>query len=284
MVRFPTLSKARPRPTISSPSWSLRLSLPPGYDELRREYLFKNLYQSNNLETWRERSDKASITWPKVFTFSRAELLAGTQYESSFLPLEMNHEDKDTALEAQQFFREIRLASFDAAQLNAYVLNYVALTTRDKFMERFGKLPAVCCGLQKLVREMSRAGELSKLQRAVLGCATVDSPGVESGEFMREAAKFWGMAKKEAEKDADEHELVDCIRLLAALRSASSKTGERLGQKQLAELRGALHDADVWSPTKYFTTLDSLKELKELLVTPFMIKIIAEILPILSGQ
>ena len=37
-----------------------------GYDELRREYLFKNLYQSNNLETWRERSDKASITWPKV--------------------------------------------------------------------------------------------------------------------------------------------------------------------------------------------------------------------------
>lgn len=56
-----------------------------------------------------------------MFTFSRAELLAGKQYQSSFLPLEMNHEDKDTALECQEFFREIRLASFDAEQLNAYV-------------------------------------------------------------------------------------------------------------------------------------------------------------------
>jgi hypothetical protein len=96
-----------------------------GYDELRPEYLWKNLFQTNNLEQWR--SDKALkentkinyMCFPKVVVLTRAELLAGTpEYQNSFVPLELDNTEKDEADEALQFFEEIRIAPFNDRSLH----------------------------------------------------------------------------------------------------------------------------------------------------------------------
>ena len=106
----------------------------------------------------------------------------------------------------------------------------MALSSRDAFMDRFGKLPAVSCSFRKLSEALSRNHPLSEQLLAVLRCATVDSPGVASSEFTLGAAQFWRMAEQSVDGDHGNDgndELMACIRMLSALRSASSKSGEQ---------------------------------------------------------
>jgi hypothetical protein len=113
-----------------------------GYDELRPEFLWKNLFQTNNLEQWRSDTalNKANTSnaalnymcFPKVVVLTRAELLAGIpEYQTSFLPLELDNTDKDETNKAFQFFEEIRIAPFNYRSLHHIApCSYLYLSTR----------------------------------------------------------------------------------------------------------------------------------------------------------
>lgn len=118
-----------------------------GYDEMRAEYLFRNLYRMNNLESYRYQGDEDAKSdrsvWPKVFVLCRSELLSGQEkYCQSFYPLETENVCKDEPAEAIQFFDEIRIAPF-SAKFAPYCRMYVALKLRQQFELAFGSFAGI---------------------------------------------------------------------------------------------------------------------------------------------
>lgn len=118
-----------------------------GYDEMRAEYLFRNLYRMNNLESYRyqgeEDTNSDRSVWPKVFVLCRSELLSGQEnYCQSFYPLETENVYKDEPAEAIQFFDEIRIAPF-SAKFAPYCRMYVALKLRQQFELAFGSFAGI---------------------------------------------------------------------------------------------------------------------------------------------
>lgn len=89
-----------------------------GWDELRPEFLWKNLYESNNLEQYRplvsEGGGQGQL--PKLIVFGREEQLTTvTNYQRYFFPFESENPDKDDEVEVKKFFAEIRMAPFGNA-------------------------------------------------------------------------------------------------------------------------------------------------------------------------
>ena len=77
----------------------------------------------------------------QVAILTRAELLAGeTDYARCFVPLESTNEEKNKVDQALTYYEEVRVAPFDATQLDKYIHAYVTLRARLRFEKRFGKL------------------------------------------------------------------------------------------------------------------------------------------------
>ena len=88
-----------------------------GWDELRPEYMWKNLYETNNLEQYRCLNDDESHgEFPKMVIFGREEQLTTTnKYQQYFYPFEPENEAKDEEDGVKRFFAEIRMAPFGDA-------------------------------------------------------------------------------------------------------------------------------------------------------------------------
>jgi hypothetical protein len=84
------------------------------YDELRPDFLWKNLWLSNNLD--RYRSPEKSCRGPKVLITSRSELFSGEEsknYLKYFCPIVKAGENKRDEAMAMSFLDELRFVGFD---------------------------------------------------------------------------------------------------------------------------------------------------------------------------
>ncbi|KAK3267153.1 hypothetical protein CYMTET_24275 [Cymbomonas tetramitiformis] len=264
------------------------------YDELKPQFQFTNLYVSNSLEQFR-RQDHAqdgkaspSPSWvgPKVIITSRTELLKRNKpYASSFVPLEMDNEDKCNENLAMGFFLELRIVSFEN-KLDAYMHAKVALEVQQAFQLRVGALVPVseeaALGVFEAARKaLGVSGDSEECECIKAVCLSVAVAG--GGEVLPErltqlnnnsmklptdgALPFYEMALvlatalKELPADLDK-----CLRAFA-------REQARLGQEER-----------IWQHADYRQTFDGIPELQELTTTPFMVEIVTEILPQLDAM
>jgi hypothetical protein len=107
-----------------------------GYDEMKSECLFKNLYTANNLEQYRSRSG-AGLGDPKVIISTRTELLSqNAHYERSFTPVT---DGVGGGARAASGMLELRMGKFHD-KLQTYVHAHVALQLRREWEKRVGAL------------------------------------------------------------------------------------------------------------------------------------------------
>ncbi|KAK3257794.1 hypothetical protein CYMTET_33130, partial [Cymbomonas tetramitiformis] len=261
------------------------------YDKMPQEFEFKNLWMTNSLEQYRApqqiTSDAlAASAYPKMIITSRTELLMRTvQYASSFVPLEMDNNDKCDESKAMGFFLELRIVSFEN-KLDAYMHAKVALEVRRAFQLRVGALAPVSEEAARGLFEAARrafgvSGDSAECECVKATCLAVAVTG--GGEVPLErltqfnngskklptdgALPFYQMALvlatalKESPADLDK-----CLRVFAGEQA-------RLGQEER-----------IWQHADYRMTFDVIPELRELTTTPFMVEIVTEILPQLDAM
>ncbi|KAK3280123.1 hypothetical protein CYMTET_12024, partial [Cymbomonas tetramitiformis] len=262
------------------------------YDELKPQFQFTNLYVSNSLEQFRRQElaqdGKASPTprWagPKVIITSRTELLMrNKQYAISFVPLEMDTNDKCDESKAMGFFLELRIVSFEN-KVDAYMHAKVALEVRRAFQLRVGALVPVSDeaaeGLSKTARLELRLNDVSAkcveaacLAVAVAGGGEVPQERLTQLQSLRTevpsdvARPFYQMALVLA--TALKESPVDLNKCLAAFADEQARMGK---------------EERIWQHADYRRTFDVIPELQELTTTPFMVEIVTEILPQLEAM
>ncbi|KAK3264309.1 hypothetical protein CYMTET_26943 [Cymbomonas tetramitiformis] len=264
------------------------------YDELKPQFQFTNLYVSNSLEQFR-RQDHAqdgkaspSSSWvgPKVIVTSRTELLMrDKQYANSFVPLEMDNEDKCDDNKAMGFFLELRIVSFEN-KLDAYMHAKVALEVRRAFQLRVGALAPVseeaARGLFEAARKaLEVSGDSAECECVEATCLAVAVTG--GGEVPPERLTQLNNASKKLPTDGALPFYQMALVLATALKELPADldkclrafAGEqaRLGQEE-----------QIWQHADYRRTFDVIPELQELTTTPFMVEIVTEILPQLDAM
>ncbi|KAK3274430.1 hypothetical protein CYMTET_17386 [Cymbomonas tetramitiformis] len=287
------------------------LLLLDAYDELPQQYLFKNLYMSNNLEQFRaqpaargpgsdpaaaegggERAPGASV-FPKVIITTRTELLArGGAYEQAFFPVEPDDNSEASRAAAEKSFLELRLAPFDE-QVNEYIHAKVALEVRQKLGKQFGAFQPLSKQAAKALEEDVKSkkqaakeleeGVKSKFNMLVhAACQAVTSPSevsnVEHGDAQH-VEQVLASVPAEVAHEGQGHEAKLLSFVLAAallqpppdLNKAMQEFSEKLTKEGAAQ--------QVWLFQDYRDAFDAIPELKELTTTPFMVQIVTEILP-----
>ncbi|KAK3254034.1 hypothetical protein CYMTET_36738, partial [Cymbomonas tetramitiformis] len=266
------------------------------YDELKPQFQFTNLYVSNSLEQFRRQdhaqdgkaSPSPSPSWvgPKVIVTSRTELLMrDKQYANSFVPLEMDNEDKCDDNKAMGFFLELRIVSFEN-KLDAYMHAKVALEVRRAFQLRVGALAPVseeaARGLFEAARKaLEVSGDSAECECVEATCLAVAVTG--GGEVPPERLTQLNNASKKLPTDGALPFYQMALVLATALKELPADldkclrafAGEqaRLGQEER-----------IWQHADYRRTFDVIPELQELTTTPFMVEIVTEILPQLDAM
>ncbi|KAK3263224.1 hypothetical protein CYMTET_27957, partial [Cymbomonas tetramitiformis] len=291
------------------------LLLLDAYDELPQQYLFKNLYMTNNLEQFRaqpaargpgasggsdpaaaegggERAPGASV-FPKVIITTRTELLArGEAYEHAFFPVEPDDNSEASRAAAEKSFLELRLAPFDE-QVNEYIHAKVALEVRQKLGKQFGAFqPLSKQAAEKLEEDVKSKKQAAKeLEEGVkskfnmlvhAACQAVTSPSevsnVEDGDAQH-VEQVLASVRAEVAHEGQGHEakLLSFVLAAALLQPPPdlNKAMQEFSEKLTKE--GAAQQ--VWLFQDYRDAFDAIPELKELTTTPFMVQIVTEILP-----
>ena len=142
-------------------------------------------------------------------------------------------------------------------------------------------------------------GELSGLHSRLTkefgdSCASQLVMTLETSTLVGDAPPFLGFETAETSllklcpSGKDTAELQAVAALLVWLRTATatdlSDAAVAVQKTQLGELRAKLEDDEAWSFPEYKQKLAELSELKDLLTTPFMLEIVVQILPRLSGR
>jgi len=297
------------------------------YDELKHQFLHKNLYRSNNLEQYRATSpdDSPDIAansecFPKVIITTRSEVLSGVpNYALNFLPLESENEAKDEVKEARAYFAEYRLAAFDN-KLESYVHSLVALHRMQGFQSLFSsKLVPLNENKMRYIKKMIRTdvkveddGDFHSPQKIVDAMIDAlvpqsqtskwieirDNPssaaiftGDEAAKDQRHAEDAWNVTKRDMDREIVKDRNVDktsnkkgLMRLLQILCfTLPSSTSAQDISKHFKKVIAKLAYDDTWLARRYLTSFDSISELKQLVNTPFMTKIVMDILKKLSG-
>ena len=246
-----------------------------GYDEMKSECLFKNLYTANNLEQYARRGGGG----PKVIISTRTELLSqNADYVRSFTPA-VDGEAEDGGGGG---LLELRLGAFDG-KLATYVHAHVALQLRREWEKRVG-------ALLPLTPEL--ASELMHNAADAWG----DQPEEEWWTALRDSLSVAGGEGRLADGTLEEvHATARGVRDAARAPTTQSHAGAVL--RAAAVLMGALEtlptgpeevargflqqfrdDHALWLPGKYLAAFDAIPELRELTKTPFMVRIVVEIL------
>ena len=277
-----------------------------GYDELRPEFKGRNLYQTNNLDQYR--SQEAPNCFPKVIVCCRWEELAGwPDYQRSFVPLEMRHNNKDERHEVDPFLVEYQLASFDRQQRDTYIYHDIALKARDMYKARFGALPVVRRGLgsgEELLKKVLQdrqstgavlrketegkrvgSGELLKGQDAQLGAVltmTTVLGNEQDGEILQQHISEY---LDRTSHCAGAHPHLHVANPIAAMHNfALQKNDLTVASDVSFALCQALDAANGWAFCHFEDALKDLTELEQLLSTPFMVGIVVKILPVLVAR
>jgi energy-coupling factor transporter ATP-binding protein EcfA2 len=250
-----------------------------GYDEMKSENLFKNLYTANNLEQYA----KAGSGGPKVIISTRTELLSqNVDYARSFTPAVAGEGGGGESAESSLL--ELRLGAFDG-KLRTYVFAHVVLQLRREWEKRVGPL-------LPLTPEL--ATEL------------VDAAAKAWGEEGEEEKEWWAALRDTLSVGGGEGKLAegtleDVVEAAKSVRdtasAATAQTHEGAVLRAATVLMGALEtmpsqpeevargfaqqfgdDLALWLPGKYLAAFVAIPELKELTVTPFMVRIVVAIL------
>eukprot|EP01046_Picozoa_sp_COSAG06_P007120 COSAG06_NODE_343_length_17092_cov_17.908021_5_plen_2916_part_00 len=235
-----------------------------GYDELRPQLLGKNLYKTNNLEKWRskQQQDEKDYCRPKVVIFTRTELLTGWKgYQSAFVPLESDNEDKDEVEEAIQYLTEYRIAPFtkfgtNDSKVDQYIAAHVAVETQVLLGHYFGVKKTLAAEYLLTV-----AAALHNVRQ----CMTSDADAVPDGKGSSHAITAVGTA-------------VEILRRCHAS-SVDADAEARFGSTGLQSfVKDELSD-QFWTPVMFSDKFEEMEELQELTRTAFMMKILSNILP-----
>ncbi|KAK3258970.1 hypothetical protein CYMTET_32009 [Cymbomonas tetramitiformis] len=266
------------------------------YDELKPQFQFTNLYVSNSLEQFR-RQDHAqdgkaspSSSWvgPKVIVTSRTELLMrDKQYANSFVPLEMDNEDKCDDNKAMGFFLELRIVSFEN-KLDAYMHAKVALEVRRAFQLRVGALAPVSEEAARGLFEAARkafgvSGDSAECECVEATCLAVAVTGGDEVPPERMTQLNNGSKKLPTDGDGALPFYQMALVLATALKELPADLDMCLRafageQAQLGQ------EERIWQHADYRRTFNVIPELQELTTTPFMVEIVTEILPQLDAM
>jgi hypothetical protein len=236
--------------------------------------------------------------FPKVVILTRAELLAGVpEYHASFVPLELDDVDKDEVHEGLLYFDEIRIAPFNVSQRDEYIRAAVALKVRKEFELCVGAIEPLDVGERKLddvlfsslpdnvLRQKTIQSQLKYTLRAATIATTHPSSDREDARSKVVSLLKELYPKKQEDAPVNLHSHVPAIELLVALCKVVSQVGRTYGEKSILQTMSTrLKEGNVWTSAQFDEALLGLRELEELLTTPFMIKIVVTILPLLQGQ
>ena len=309
------------------------------YDELRPQYLLKNLFKTNNLEIYRPQpkltgaktdgENKTKLVtnplyaWPKVIILCRKELLKSVPgYKQSFLPFESLNEDKDEIDEAEEYFQELEIANFTKKNRESYFSRHFSLRARQSFIKSFQVLQLRPCNFanedQRLFcdfceHNLAQVAKECKDQFLELIPAlffSLSSPSSDSG---------WEDSSESRAKLKSINEVIDAFGKLCNISFGPSNSGQQdwsanmdadLVKASLFKLTACFFaatssfDFDVvrselnmhmliflgdnmkhhkeWTAKDYSSKLKEIAELADLASTPFMVEIIANILPSLQ--
>ncbi|KAK3267724.1 hypothetical protein CYMTET_23738, partial [Cymbomonas tetramitiformis] len=271
------------------------------YDELKPQFLFRNLYASNNLEQYRRQqgsdntgdaetssSGSKEHLWrhsdPKVIITVRSELLMNrkrSEYASMFMPMEMSSSRKEAAAEAEGRFLELHIAPF-TNQVSAYIHAKVALEVRGTIERQLGPIePLSVKAGEELLKVVTQASALQaggtedlEMKKMMLAAAT-QAVTVAGG---REKPKLPSMLlEKMKAGDMTPGFLVAATMAVALKHPPNNDPAAAV--KKLCEQLAEEGEQQVWMHEKYEAALDGIPELKELTTTPFMVEIVTKILP-----
>ncbi|KAK3246893.1 hypothetical protein CYMTET_43591 [Cymbomonas tetramitiformis] len=275
------------------------------YDELKPQFQFKNLYVTNSLEQYRARespavgdtppgsSDKASGSLPKepkVIITTRTELLAHDKhYWRHFVPMQVDVAKRDTEDGARRFYLELRIAPF-GAKLKEYIAAKVALEVRQAFAKHYGELSPI----SKQTFEKSENTESDVADLFIGGSSDPLLAAAFQAVSTHEGRRIDGSCVKtllhplcEGANQYDKSDHRHALYRVAAVLSLALKTPPQDSQMKdfCDQLPPSKAEGGIWQAQDYEDALDSIPELRQLTTTPFMVKIVTEILPALfKGQ
>ena len=278
------------------------------YDELPSACKFKNLYATNNLETYRS-TTASSECFPKLIITSRSELFSGQEnYSKSFLPIEMQNEKKDEAAEVQETFQELRIIDFSANR-KKYILQHVALQTRQMFVKAFDMIEKAPHGRDSKLWSLLEKKkdnfiltlyEMSTIEQSNRGddFHDVGDASVVGASYDR-WLEFLGRSGHKEGVGAAGETLDDTTRgcaLLAALTGLkpdehASSVAALVGSVDGGNDASLSSSSSSSSSSSFASTAEDedhfenkIPELKELTSTPFMLRVVVQILPLLSKK
>jgi hypothetical protein len=258
-----------------------------GYDEMRADYLFRNLYAMNNLESHRyhgaDTGTNSSSVWPKVLILCRSELLSGQDnYCESFFPLESESIDKNNPEEAAKFFDEVRIAPFES-KFAPYCLAYVALHLRKHFELMFGSFGGIAQDDFFEHLDFPTKDNLLEQVKSAFHVVTIGghhNTGSHSSEKLaqlpdRVMEKYISLSEACSWPQENEHErhLLAIVAVFTAVKevdgdyvNANGKV--QFGRIDVAESMAFLEDhKNTWTATKFLDEFRAIPELRELTTT-----------------
>ncbi|KAK3258584.1 hypothetical protein CYMTET_32365 [Cymbomonas tetramitiformis] len=269
------------------------------YDELKPQFQFKNLYVTNNLEQYGARESPAAENpppgspreasgappqGPKVIITTRTELLAHDKhYWRHFVPVQVDVPERDTADEAWKFYLELRIASF-GAKLYEYIDAKVALELRQAFGKHYGELSPI--SKQALQNPENTGSEGANIftgsppdPLVAAACQAVSAHNGRHVDDSRVRAVRQAMSENTNDTQRSLYNAVAVLSL--ALKAPPSDNLNDAVKAFCDQLPPPKAEGEIWQRQHYTAALKSIPELTQLATTPFMVKIVTEILPAL---
>ena len=283
------------------------------YDELRPEFLQKNLWLSNNLDRYRCPNPKCR--GPKVLITSRSELFAGQEsknYLKFFCPIVKAGTNKRDEAMAMSFLDEFRFVGFDD-KISAYQRQHVAMTWRDAFLLRFRDR----CTKKYVARRINDTVNDTETMKTTILPALSFSPtevdqlcdvytfctveehdnsssiapannvrSFEDGVWLKDniQSAFGTLKKLSGISSANENISCGIVALFVSLFDINHEDTSLMAT--IAEfIKSSIQSESLlWTIQQYNDEFKKTPELKELSTTPFMVEVVTKILPILQSE
>jgi len=225
-----------------------------------------------------------------VIYLSRSEIFAGkTDYQKPFLPIEADNSLKDDAHEAIAFFHELRIASFEN-NINAYLGSHSALKLRAVFEQHCGRFRPAAPKYAETVEKTAKAFlEKTKCNETKAAIFAMAKAMITEGDILKgESIPDAGNGDDDQDRAIAQMRVI--VELLDAVRTdAECPNQGRLGMKEMTELqrRELVENAlehHVWTERMFVSRISKVPGVTELTSTPFLVKIVADIMYILHSM
>eukprot|EP00854_Cymbomonas_tetramitiformis_P002842 gene2842-3640_t len=270
-----------------------------GYDELAPGMQHLNLYDTNDLETWRRRDAHIG---PRIIVLCRAEFLSGCatlgQYRRLFAPKESENDTWSQDENAARRLTEWRLDDFQDASWAQFIFFHIALQLRAELC----KWPSTA-GMNQPFAHLPDAvldqGDLFGSWGASFGGWTVHqgNSGLRAHELVKQQLRYLYKASMRTPSAHDaatqleaQWRLAEAVGKVTATRGVEEKHVVELAHTfyghmgwtlpGLKEWRDSGAELRVWGFEKFLWRLTSkMGEFHDLMKTPHMMTIIVNVLP-----